>query len=62
MAKFTRFDTRNKKKGKHKDHTLNKINRIRNVEHYERTNQQRVLKEVVYDDENDYSKPVNLNG
>ena len=62
MAKFTRFDTRNKKKGKQKDHTLNKINRIRNVEHYERTNQQRVLKEVVYDDENDYSKPVNLNG
>lgn len=29
MAKYSRFDPRNKKRGKHKNQTLNKDNRIR---------------------------------
>lgn len=61
MAKFTRFDARNKRKGKHKSLSLNKEHKIRHVEDNNRFNS-KVLKEVVYDDENDYSKPVQLNG
>ena len=61
MAKFSRFDPRNKKSGKHKNQSQNKDIRIREVDEYSRRGKQ-VLQEVVYDNENDiYDKPQQLN-
>lgn len=48
MAKFSRYDPRNKKRGKHKSHTLNKDLRIREVENSKSKN---FINEVMYDDD-----------
>lgn len=48
MAKFSRYDPRNKKRGKHKTQTLNKDFRIREVDSAKNKN---LLKEVMYDDD-----------
>ena len=61
MAKFSRFDPRNKKRGKHKSQSLDKDLRIREVDEYSRNGKQ-MLQEVVYDNENDiYDEPQQLN-
>ena len=51
MAKYSRFDPRNKKRGKHKSESLEKDLRIREVQDYE---SKRMLNEVMYDDKYDY--------
>lgn len=51
MAKYSRFDPRNKKRGKHKSLSIEKDLRIREV--YDKDGK-RMLNEVMYDDENDY--------
>ena len=53
MAKYSRFDPRNKKRGKHKSESLEKDLRIREVQDYE---SKRMLKEVMYDDQYDYDE------
>jgi len=53
MAKYSRFDPRNKKRGKHKNESLEKDLRIRGVQDYEST---RMLNEVMYDDQYDYDE------
>ena len=53
MAKYSRFDPRNKKRGKHKNESLEKDLRIREVQDYE---PKRVLNEVMYDDQYDYDE------
>lgn len=53
MAKYSRFDPRNKKRGKHKNESLEKDLRIREVQDYE---SKRVLNEVMYDDQYDYDE------
>lgn len=50
MAKYSRFDPRNKKNGKHKYQTLNKDIRIRETD--DKIKHQAFLREVVYDDDN----------
>lgn len=61
MAKFSRFDPRNKKRGKHKSQSLEKDLRIREVDEYSRNGKQ-MLQEVVYDNENDiFDEPQQLN-
>ena len=64
MAKFTRFDPNNKKRGNHKRQTLEKQTRIREVD--AKTKYPHQLNEVVYDDENDdvflNPEPQQLNG
>ena len=54
MAKYTRFDPRNKKNGRNKTRSLGKDFRIREVDDHKIKNQA-FLKEVMYDnyDEND---------
>jgi hypothetical protein len=52
MAKYTRFDPRNKKNGKQKTHSLEKDLRIREVSD---NDTKQMLNEVMYDDENDYT-------
>ena len=52
MAKYTRFDHRNKKNGKQKTHSLEKNLRIREVSD---NDTKQMLNEVMYDDENDYT-------
>ena len=61
MAKYSRFDPRNKKRGKHKSESLEKDFRIREVQDYE---SKRMLNEVMYDDQYDYDELDNqqLNG
>jgi len=51
MTKYSRFDPRNKKRGKHKGESLEKDLRIREVQDYE---SKRMLNEVMYDDKYDY--------
>ena len=51
MAKYTRYDSRNKKSGNQKSKSLNGDIRIREVSN-DSTKQQ--LNEVMYDDENDF--------
>ena len=51
MAKYSRFDPRNKKRGKHKSESLDKDLRIREVA--DRDTRQ-MLNEVMYDDKYDY--------
>ena len=53
MAKYSRFDPRNKKRGKHKIESLEKDLRIREVQDYE---SKRILNEVMYDDQYDYEE------
>ena len=61
MAKYSRFDPRNKKRGKHKSQSENKDLRIREVEERDA---KRMLNEVMYDDEHDYEEyePQSLQG
>lgn len=61
MAKYTRFDPRNKKRGKHKSQHVDKDLRIREVM---ADDSKQMLNEVMYDDENDYEAQENqqLNG
>ena len=50
MAKYSRFDSRNSKDGRHKKFDQEKVRpKIR-----EAKSNQKVLKEVMHDDENDY--------
>ena len=51
MAKYSRFDPRNKKRGKHKSQSENKDLRIREVEN---ADSRQMLNEVMYDDQYDY--------
>lgn len=61
MAKFSRFDPRNKKRGKHKNEHLDKDLRIREVDEYTRNGKQ-LLQEVMHDNENDvFDEPQQLN-
>lgn len=53
MAKYTRYDPRNKKRGKHKSQSIDKDLRIREVEEKDT---KRMLNEVMYDDEYDYEE------
>ena len=53
MAKYSRFDPRNKKRGKHKSQSENKDLRIREVEERD---SKRMLNEVMYDDEYDFDE------
>jgi len=53
MAKYSRFDPRNKKRGKHKSASLDKDLRIREVNDYD---SKRLLNEVMYDDQYDYDE------
>ena len=53
MAKYSRYDPRNKKRGKHKSQSENKDLRIREVD--ERTGKV-WLQEVRFDDEYDYDE------
>lgn len=59
MAKYNRFDPRNKNKGKHKKQTLNKDIRIREVDDSKNKN---LLREVVYDDYDDGKDKQHLTG
>ena len=61
MAKFSKYDPRNKKNGKHKTQSVDGFTRIREVSD---TDNRVLLQEVVYDDENDYDtiENVQLNG
>lgn len=55
MAKYTRYDPRNKKRGKHKSHSLERDIRLREVDHNsDKFNSRAILREVVFDDDNDY--------
>lgn len=60
MAKYSRFDPRNKKRGKHKSQSENKELRIREVV----SDTKQMLNEVMYDDEYDYEgyEEQQLNG
>jgi hypothetical protein len=53
MAKYSRFDPRNKKRGKHKTQSMDKDLRIREVEERD---SKRMLNEVMYDDEYDHEE------
>jgi len=61
MAKYSRFDPRNKKRGKHKYEHLDKDLRIREVLD---SDTKQMLNEVMYDDEYDYEgyEEQQLNG
>tara|TARA_R110000796_G_scaffold62666_9_gene144550 strand:- start:562 stop:747 length:186 start_codon:yes stop_codon:yes gene_type:complete len=56
MAKYTRYDPRNKKNGKHKSLTLDKDLRIREVSD---NDTRQLLSEVMYDDDNDQQELEN---
>lgn len=51
MAKYSRFDPRNKKRGNNKTKSIEKDLRIREVQDFDN---KRMLNEVMYDDEYDY--------
>jgi hypothetical protein len=53
MAKYSRHDPRNKKRGKHKTQSLDKDIRIREVLG---SDTKQVLNEVMYDNEYDYDE------
>lgn len=53
MAKYSRFDPRNKKRGNNKTKSQDRDLRIREVQD---TNSKRMLNEVMYDDEYDYDE------
>jgi hypothetical protein len=50
MAKYSRYDPRNKKRGNHKSQSENKDIRIREVQYI---GDKRQLNEVMFDDEHD---------
>lgn len=52
MAKYTRFDPRNKKRGKHKAGSLEKDIRIREV--VDNKDRYQMLREVVYNDDDQF--------
>jgi hypothetical protein len=58
MAKFGRYDPRNKKKDRNKKHSLNKDNRIRETEQLERS--QVLLREVQFEDDYIDDEPQQL--
>ena len=52
MAKYSRFDSRNQKKGKHKKESLNKsLHKIKDLNVEENDNSSKLIREVMYDDE-----------
>ena len=51
MAKYGRFDPRNKKNGRNKNRSLGKDIRIREADNH-KIKHQAFLREVVYDDDN----------
>lgn len=53
MAKFTRFDARNKKQNKHKEESQDKDIRIREIDSGGSFNKHSVLKEVMFDENKD---------
>ena len=53
MAKYSRFDPRNKKRGNNKIKSQERDLRIREVQDF---NDKRMLNEVMYDDEYDYDE------
>ena len=53
MAKFNRFDARNKKHNNHKEKSLQKDLRIREEDSGKVFNKHNVLKEVMFDDSKD---------
>ena len=53
MAKYSRFDPRNKKRGKHKSQSMDKDIRIREVNDRDT---KRMLNEVMYDDQYDFDE------
>jgi hypothetical protein len=53
MAKYSRFDPRNKKRGNNKTKSQDRDLRIREVQD---TSSKRMLNEVMYDDEYDYDE------
>lgn len=53
MAKYSRFDPRNKKRGNHKTKSQDRDLRIREVQDI---SSKRMLNEVMYDDEYDYDE------
>ena len=53
MAKYSRFDPRNKKRGNHKSQSENKDFRIKEVNYRDN---KILLQEVMYDDEYDYDE------
>ena len=53
MAKYSRFDPRNKKRGNNKSKSIEKDIRIREVDSKD---SKRMLNEVMYDDEYDYEE------
>lgn len=51
MAKFSRFDPRNKKRGNHKRQSINKDLKIREDRLFDSNkSKQSVIREVIYDD------------
>jgi hypothetical protein len=60
MAKFGRYDPRNKKKDRNKKHSLNKDNRIRETDQMD--DSQVLLREVLYEDDYIDDEPQQLNG
>lgn len=58
MAKFGRYDPRNKKKDRNKKHSLNKDSRIRETEQFERS--QVLLREVQFEDDYIDDEPQQL--
>jgi len=58
MAKFGRYDPRNKKKDRNKRQSLNKDNRIRETEQFERS--QVLLREVQFEDDYIDDEPQQL--
>jgi hypothetical protein len=59
MAKFGRYDPRNKKKDRNKNHSLNKDNRIRETDQMD--DSQVLLREVLYEDDYIDDGPQQLN-
>lgn len=52
MAKYSRFDSRNQKKGKHKKESLNKsLHKIKDLNIEQNNNSSKLIREVMYDDE-----------
>jgi hypothetical protein len=58
MAKFGRYDPRNKKKDRNKRQSLNKDNRIRETEQFDRS--QVLLREVQFEDDYIDDEPQQL--
>ena len=62
MAKFGRYDPRNKKKDRNKRHSQNKDIRIREVPEEKKYPLDKALKEVIYDDEVEFHNKRILTG